>query len=650
MRISIGLLSSVALSLGALLPASGAAADSGPSASASLFGAAGVSSTEGRAVGAAAASKRLDLSLLLRADDDGLTRYANAVSNPDSPLFGRHLTPGQVLARFGPSQADRARVAAWLRSKGLPAKTAPGGFAVDTRVTVALAQRLFSVRLGAFRSSAGDSFVAPVRAASLPASLRGSVVGVNGLSDRPVAQTNSAIQANAQAAQAAQALQPVTPQQGKEINSQVRKQGSSLRANLGTQAGCAEGRATGTPLATLDPDLAGSYVPAYTPNQYLDAYGVKRLHDRGFKGQGQRIALIEIDGFKRSDLTTAAKCFGFRAPPTTIRTVGGVKKPLAPGGENTLDLQVLAAVAPSLKEIVVMQGSSSSYGLNLQYSTAVSLPSSRRPNVISSSIGSCEIFNYQKGPYVRQLERTLKQAAAQGMTVVAATGDTGSTGCSIGGGNDAAIGIPSAGFPASSPWVTGVGGTNFTLDARNQITEEVVWNNAPILFGAGNGGPSLMFRQPSWQQGPGVGVNNGARSVPDIAMLADQFPGYAIYCTATDCGDGGWLPVGGTSAATPLLGGILALANQQAHKAGQPRLGFINPSIYRLAAKKSSRQSVFRDITKVGNDLGVMIGPADLGDNQPVGCCAAGRYYDMASGWGSVRAPQFSSQLRGLGR
>ena len=624
--------------LASLAGAGPAAADT--QASASLFGRPGVPKGAGKAVGAAAPGKPLNLSLLLQADDEGLARYATAVSTPGTPLYGRHLSAKQVLNRFGPSGAVRAQAAAWLRRNGLPVRTAPGGFAIDTVATVAEAQRLFSTRIAAYRSPAGQRFVAPVRAASLPPGLNGVVVGVNGLSDRQVARGSTPAAMSAQVSPIVAGLQPLSPDQSAAFNEQVRATGSSIRANLGTQSGCSDGRSAGTPVDD------SYYIPAYTPNQFLAAYGISRLHARGIKGQGQRVALIEIDGFKRSDFTTAAACFGFRAPPTPVTTVGGTKEPLAPGPENTLDLQVLGAAAPGLKEIIVYQGTPTSYSLNKQYASAVALPSSRRPSVISSSIGICEIGEYGDGPYVRQLERTFKQAAAEGITVVAATGDTGSTGCA-GEGNASAIGLPSAGFPASSPWVTGVGGTNFTLDSRNRITEEVVWNNAPLAFGAGNGGPSLMFRQPSWQQGPGIDGETGSRWVPDIAMLADTQPGYAIYCTASEACEGlGWIPVGGTSAATPLLGGILALANQQAKRAGQPRLGHINPLVYKLAGKKSSREEIFRDVTRVGNDLGVLIGPADLGNNQPVGCCTAKRYYDLASGWGSVRAPEFSGGLR----
>lgn len=626
-----------------LFAAVGLAGTSSAAASGSAaFGQASANRPGAHAIGAANPGRRLHASLLLRADDAGLARYATAVSDPSSPLFGRHLTAAQVLRRFGPSDSDRRAATAFLRSHGLAAVGSPDGFSVDTVMTVGQAQRLFSTRIGAFRSSSGTRFVAPVRARALPPAIADSVVGVNGLNDRPVVRPNETVATAAQQGQLT--AQPLTPQEARAFNEEASKTDSSVRANAGTPGGCEAGRTAGTLVGPGD----DKYTPAYTPNQYLDAYGISRLHAKGIKGQGQRVALIEIDGFARSDVAAAAACFGHRLPPVSIRLVAG-KKPLPPGPENTLDIQVLSAVAPGLREIIDFQGSSTGYGLAKQVASAVSLPSSRSASVISISLGFCEAFQYGNGPYFRQLERSLKQAASQGITVFIAAGDTGSTSCSVGESNEAALAIPSAGSPSSSPWVTAVGGTNFTLDSRNRITEEVVWNEAPFGWGAGGGGPSIMFRQPSWQRGPGIPEHSGSRWMPDIAMLADNTPGYAIYCPSTGmCGARGWVPVGGTSAATPLMGGILALANQQARRAGQPTLGHINPLIYRLAGRKSSREEVFRDVTRVGNDLGELIGPEYLGNNQPVGCCTAARYFDLASGWGSVRAPEFSSGLRRL--
>ena len=618
------------------------AATGTPLAGTALFGKPGAGPGAVRASTAVPPGRRLEISLLLRSDEAGLARYAGAVSDPSSPYFARYLSAHQVARRFGPSRADLARVIGVLRARGLPARVAPGGFSVDSTLTVAEAERLFSTGISAFRSRSGKSFVAPVRGASLPRALEGAVVGVSGLNDRPALRpaTRRLVGSQPRAA-----VRPLSPEEARRQNEAWRATGSSMRANLGTQEGCEGARSTGI---LVDDD---TFNPAYTPNQYLEAYGVSRLHRRGFRGQGQRVALIEAQGYARSDLETAAECFGHRAPPTSTRLVG-ISEALAPGLEPTLDLQMLAASAPGLKEIIVFEGEASYAGLARQYAAAAALPPSRRPSVISSSWVGCEIFQYGLGPEVRQLEMALKRAAAEGISVVVASGDTGSTGCSLDSGNQTALATPSTGFPASSPWVTGVGGTNFTLDTGNRITEEVVWNDAPLGFGAGVGGPSIMFRQPSWQKGPGIDPRAGARGVPDVALLSDTTPGYALYCgTLSMCEADAdrWTTIGGTSFAAPFLGGVLAVMNQQARRAGQPRLGHINPRIYRLASSRKSREEIFRDVTRVGNDLGTMIGPGQGGNNQPVGCCSATRYFDLASGWGSIRAPAFSSHLRRFG-
>ena len=89
-------------------------------------------------------------------------------------------------------------------------------------------------------------------------------------------------------------------------------------------------------------------------------------------------------------------------------------------------------------------------------------------------------------------------------------------------------------YPASSPWVTGVGGTNVVLDSANRIARQVVWNDTSLQPGAaGGGGFSVLFDRPSYQKGI---VSRNARGVPDVSMLADIVPGYAIYCSADgDC-------------------------------------------------------------------------------------------------------------------
>lgn len=610
-----------------------------------IFGVA-ASSPRGERAGAASLGHRLDLLLALRADDAGLARHAAAVSTPGSPAFGRYLSPGRIARRFGSSAADRRRVTAFLRSAGLRPQIGLGGFWVRVPATVAQAGRLFSTRFAAYRARAtGARFVAPTDPPRLPSPLDGLVTGVVGLSDEP------AVGSSAASAAQATGLPRATRAQNAEFGDWNRGKGSSLRGNLGTQAGCAAGRDVGIAAAIPPSDTpsgATAYIPAYTPNQVQDAYGLTRLHRRGLRGQGQRIAVIEIQGFSRSDLETAGACFGYTPPPTPVVRVG-LGQNLPPGDETTLDLQVIAAAAPGLEAIRVIEGPGTLSALVRQFAEAIDAPARHRPSVISASLGSCEAGLSGSRPYVDLMERTLKSAAAAGITVTVATGDTGSTACSL-ADNSAAVGVLSVEYPSSSRWATAVGGTNVSLDLRNRITEEVAWRDAPVVFGGGVGGYSLLFDRPRWQRGPGVGSGRGVRSVPDLSLVADLVPGRSFY-SATAFGpitQTGWAALDGTSAATPLFAAGVAIANQQARAAGEPRLGFLNPSIYTLAGNAATRRSVFRDVLRVSNDLGVLIPPAAGGDNGPAGCCAATRNYDRASGWGSVDFPRFSREARKL--
>ena len=579
--------------------------------------------SQGKRVGAASASHRLNLLLALRADDAALTAYASAVSDPSSPLYGKYLEPEQIAQRFGSMKADRARVITALRGAGLTPHTGLGGFWIETEATVAQAGALFSTGFASYKArTSGNRYVAPTAKPTLPPSLAASVTGVVGLDDAPAVKTA--------------ALEPLSPAQNQEVSDLQRSLGSSIRGNTGTQAGCAAGRAAGTDLGD------GYYIPPYTPNQVNTAYGLSSLHSKGLKGPGQRIAVIETDGFSRADLETAGACFGYKPPPTPVKLIN-LKAPMPAGVETTLDLQVISASAPNVSSIRVIETANTNSSLVEAFASAIDAPASYRPSVISVSLGMCEAGMAGFQPFLNQMERTLKSSAVAGISTVVATGDTGSTSCAE-AGNTSALPVQSVQYPSSSPWATAVGGTNISLSAANKITEEVVWNDSPTQFGAGTGGYSLFFSKPSWQTGPGVGSGNLVRSTPDIALLADGVPGYPIYCAASDCLDG-WSPVGGTSAATPLFASGVAIANQQAKASGQAQLGFLNKKIYKLAGNSTTRAKVFRDVTKVGNDLGQMIGP----DFAATGCCTATKYYDRASGWGSVNFPRFSFEARKLG-
>jgi kumamolisin len=565
---------------------------------------------------AAPAASPLDVVLNLSGRrEQALAAYVRAVSDPTSPVYRRYLTLRRIADRFGAPTRDSRRVLAFLRDLGLRGRVDRSRTFVSVRMPVELAEALFSTRLVRIPSTTRRVTLRPVGEPSVPPGLADVVDGVGGLDTRTVVSTDAA----------AAPVATFGP-------------GASGMQRSGTPAGCTDGQQSSSPLG----------VPGFTPNQWLDAYAVRQLHSRGLTGDGQRLALIEIDGYLESDLAAAATCFGYTAPPLR-RVLVGLEQPLDPGGETTLDLQVISATAPGLDEIQIYQGDASLAALLLTFAAPLEEPAERRPHVISASLGACEPDYTDQVSLVEAGEQLFRVYAALGITVVASAGDTGSSGCAL-AGNSSALGVLAVSYPGSSAYVTAVGGTNLELDGANGIVEEPVWNDNPITVdsstvfgGAGGGGQSLILGRPWWQTTrTATGPN---RLVPDVALLADIAPGYAIYCTVASeslCQPGGFVSIGGTSAAAPLFAASVALANQAAARRGQARLGFVSPLLYRIGA---SANDVFHDVTDGSNDVGAFL-PVEARGGEPLGCCEAGIGWDRASGWGSVNAAAFESAAR----
>jgi kumamolisin len=564
-------------------------------------------------VGPAPAAAPLDLVLPLRADLAGLRRAALAVTTPGSPQYREYQPVAKLAQRYGASPGTRSRVLAYLRNVGAgDARIDGSGLFASATMPAALAARLFATPLAQFRSAQGARYIAPdaataaaaSRAVPLPHALEGLATGVVGLDTQPLA--NGAIGA------------ATTTRAGTLAHVAAV---SSGQPRSGTPAGCAPGVASG----------------GFTPNQIMTAYGYDPLHAAGVDGQGQRVALIEIDGFRYADVQQFAACFSLPIP--AINTFGvGVSKLLGPGGEATLDLELLDAAAPQLSAIDVYETRPSA----AQTLQALSAPLNAKqpPQVISASLGLCEqiVRTVLHPDGIRAAEGSLELAAASGTTFLASSGDQGSADCTLRDGTpDPRLAVN---YPASSWWVTGVGGTNFVLNPANQIASQVVWNDGSDQPGsAGGGGQSILFDRPSYQRATRY---RHARAVPDVSLLADVRPGYAIYCAATpECvnpdSPNPWIAIGGTSAATPLLAGGFALVNQQLQAAGRVPLGFVNPLLYEVESSPAG-PSVFDDVTSGDNDVGL-----DL-RGTPLGCCSAGVGYDDASGLGSINLAALAQQ------
>ncbi len=558
-------------------------------------------------VGSAPAGGSLSLSLPLKANLTGLERFATAVSTPGSPQYGQYDTIANLAKRFGASATERAHVVSYLKRAGATGvKIDATGLFADATMKVGQAQRVFGTSLATFRSAGvahGASFMAPDSRVRIPAALRDEVTGVIGLDTQPLFGSSTPT-ASGDAA---------FPHAAARSAAETSDDESGYTPRTGTPSGCA----------------AAVAQSGFTPNQYLTAYGFAPLQASGLMGQGERVALIEIDGFRYSDLRNFSKCFGLATP--AINGFGvGLKKPLAPGGESTLDLEVLDAAAPKLKAVDVYESRPSAVDVLHSLTSPLSNPGSK-PDIISASLGSCEEATRLSigANGLRSVEGALALASASGISVLASSGDDGSSSCLTPDGRP----LPglAVSYPASSPFVTGVGGTNVALNAANQIASQEVWNDTPLVLASGGGGFSTQFNRPSYQNGFVLATHRG---VPDVSMLADVAPGYEIYCTAkSDCIDkthtDPWTQVGGTSAASPLLAGGLALVDQALRKGHRQDIGLANPLLYEID-HSASGPGVIADVVANDNDLGQSL------VGKPFGCCTAGTGYDEASGLGSV--------------
>lgn len=326
---------------------------------------------------------------------------------------------------------------------------------------------------------------------------------------------------------------------------------------------------------SLRPAAAGAQ--AYLPRQVAQFYKFPADAD----GTGETIGILELGGgYTTGDLQQYFQKQKLAAPDVVAISVdGGANSPTNPNGADSevmLDIEVAGSAAPAAK-IAVYFTSNTDQGFLDALTTAVH-DTTNNPSVISISWGAPESDWTQEA--MKAFDDACQSAAALGVTIAVASGDSGSTD----GVNDGSNHVD---FPASSPHVLACGGTQITVSGSS-LKNEVVWNDEARGGGATGGGVSAVFSLPTWQKNAGVPSigGTGGRGVPDVAADAAPETGYTIQV------DGQTEVVGGTSAVAPLWAGLVALFNQ---KLGR-RVGFLNPEIYPL-----SGGNTFRDITSGNN-------------------------------------------------
>jgi subtilase family serine protease len=422
----------------------------------------------------------------------------------------------------------------------------------------------------------------------------------------------------------------------------------------------APGPRSGGPVTTISvhPDIqypshrrvAGPGPGAYAPSQLRAAYSLGKLQRTGIDGRGQTIVIVDSFGSPtiRHDLAVFDRTFHLPAPPSLkiIAPAGRIPR-FNPSdgnmtgwaGETSLDVEWAHAMAPAARIVLAATPVSENEGRSgfPQIVTAEKYVLSHHlGGVISQSFSATE-QTFPGQPSLRALSglRAAYFLAAKPryrVTVLTASGDSGATDYQA--NLNQLYTHPVTSWPDSDPLVTGVGGTDLTLNQAGQrAAPDAVWGQGSE---GGGGGRSVFFSTPAFQHG--LPFVSGRRGVPDVSMSAACDHAVWVYQSYPGTPPG-WYTVCGTSEATPLFAGIIALAGQ---KAGHP-LGNINPLLYRLAAQHAPG---IVDITHGSNTVSF----SQNGRNHTVsvtgGTAVPG--YDLGSGVGTIDASKFVPELAAL--
>ena len=483
------------------------------------------------------------------------------------------MSEARIRALFAPSRQRVQAVGSYLRAHGLTV-TARTDMTMTVAGTAAAAEGAFAAPLQVFREGS-RRFSAPAGPVRLPASLARSVATVGGL------------------------------------DTSVRLRPATTQAKV-------------HPAAVISPSCSGARAAQRTFGGYLpadlgrpDAYGHNSLVAGGADGTGEVIGMVEFSGYSRSDVNHFRSCFpGITGTYLPDAIVGQRNFDQSGKSEAALDLEVAMAAAPDADVRAYVSPNDPDF--------APAIFDRMRQDgvdIISDSWGACEPLI---SPQLLTAESTaLELAAVAGISTYVATGDFGSADCFPFTGSTS----PFLDDPSSQPFATAVGGTALEVPPVFPGHHETAWRG-------GGGGISMFWRKPGYQLGKTVGVRGRkcrsgkaqCRETPDVSLDArPRRTGYIIYCNRCGAGPGApWAPIGGTSAAAPLMAALTADANESAGK----QLGFANPFLYAHAGT-----AMFHDIVSGTNNV--------FGGHR----YTAGPGYDLATGLGSIRAGAFASAL-----
>jgi subtilase family serine protease len=420
-------------------------------------------------------------------------------------------------------------------------------------------------------------------------------------------------------------------------------------------ARAAAGRAFARPPTTAECENQMG-IACYSPAQLQTAYGLTPLYAEHRRGRGSTIVIVDSFGSPqiRSDLATFDRGFHLPAPPRLqIIHPAGAPPRYQPGNptmvswaqETSLDVEYAHAMAPAANLLLVetpVAETEGATGFPQIVKAETYVVDHRLGDVISQSFGATEETFPTAGSLLR-LRGAYQAAARAGVSVLAASGDEGASGLKSDGQSyyDKKV----VEWPASDPLVTAVGGTALHLTASGAASRPAtVWNET-AAYGepsASGGGVSEYFGRPTYQNGV-QGVVHDRRGIPDVSLSAAVNGGAIVYLGPDAAGAGyaaGYQVFGGTSEATPLFAGIVAIADQVARltKGLGHDLGALDPLLYRMAA---AHDTGLVDVTSGTNTVSFYVG----GEQRTVTGYRAVAGDDLASGLGTIYAARFVPQL-----
>ena len=496
------------------------------------------------------ATLHIDVALTPR-NAAALSQYATQVSTPGSALYHRYLAKGQFAGMFGATNATINAVLAALRAAGLhPGAVSSDHLSIPVTATVAQVQSAFGVSMASYRLPGGRTGYANTSAPKLPANIAPSVDAIIGLDNLNLPHSFST-KPSVHLLKHPKTAQPAVSTGGPQPCSQM----VNFR------------------------DSIGAPFTAFTADQLASAYQFSGLYGSGDFGRGVAVGIVEFgEPNSTQDISSFQSCYGTHTKVSYDKVDHFGQT--GPGeGEAALDIETVLSLAPN-SNIIVYQAPNTGASAYDIYKVMVNQDKVR---VISESYGLCE--HYQDPRAANAVTRLYEQAAVQGQTIVASSGDAGSEACLPNDNNPNRL---SVNFPASDPLVLGIGGTrikNLTGPA------EVVWNDGGDHDGAGGGGKSSFYAEPSWQKA--FKIKSKVREVPDVSADADPETGYIIVYKKS------FGVIGGTSAAAPLWAALIALTDA---KCSSSPVGWANPAIY-FAASPKVKAVVLNDIVSAPNKV-----------------------------------------------